>query len=166
MRDPRCMVSTILVTVGSLVGVLLGGALSLVAQRSVENSAARRHAASLMEGRRGERLAHLLAFIETAQEAERLAIAIHKYDAAGEAVSERTEALLDQLWMRLRAVQLICPVEVSAAARELAGESHDVLRHGPGDQTVTAVLRPSRAKLIALARTDLEQVRGDNHHRQ
>ena len=43
------MDNTILVTVGSLVGVLLGGALSLAAQRSIEQSAARRHAASIME---------------------------------------------------------------------------------------------------------------------
>jgi len=139
-------------------GVLLGGALSLFTQRSVEKSAARRHAASIMEGRRGERLAHLVAFIETAQEGERLAIAVHKHGAASEAVGERTEALLNQLWTRVRAVQLICPAEVSEAARDLAGHVHGVIRQGPGDQSVTDVLRPSRARLIALARTDLGQV--------
>ena len=152
------MANTILVTVGSLLGVLLGGALSLFAQRSVEKSAARRHAASIMEGRRGERLSHLVAFIEAAQEAERLAIALHKHGASGEAIDERAEALLDQLWTRLRAVQLICPAEVSEAARDLAGETHDVVRQGSGEQSVTAVLRSSRAKLIALARADLERV--------
>jgi hypothetical protein len=112
-----------------------------------------------MEGRRGERLSHLVAFIEIAQEAERLAIALHKHGAGGEEVDERAEALLDQLWTRLRAVQLICPAEVAAAARDLAGETHDIVRQGPvGDQSVTVVLRPSRAKLIALARADLERV--------
>lgn len=152
------MANTILVTIGSLVGVLVGGALSLVAQRSVEKSAARRHAASIMEGRRGERLAHLLAFIEAAQEAERLAIAVYKHGAGGDAVAEQTEALLNQLWTRVRAVQLTCSADVSDAARELAGDVHDVVRQGPGDQSVTAILRPSRAKLIALARSDLERV--------
>jgi hypothetical protein len=152
------MANGILVTVGSLVGVLLGGALSLVTQRIVEHSASRRHAASIMEGRRGERLAYLIAFIETAQEAERLAIGTHQHGADGEAVGERTEALLDQLWMRLRAVQLVCPAEVSEAARELAGEVHRVVREGPGNQSVTAFLRPSRGKLIAVARADLERV--------
>jgi hypothetical protein len=156
------MTNTILVTVGSLIGVLVGGALSLVAQRSVEKSAARRHAASIMEGRRGERLAHLIAFIETAQEAERLAIAVHKHGAGGDAVEEQTEALLNQLWTRLRAVQLICPAEVSEAARDLAGDVHDVVRQGPGDQSVTVILRPGRAKLIALARADLERVELEN----
>jgi hypothetical protein len=152
------MSNTILVTVGSLAGVLLGGALSLVAQRIVEHSASRRHAASIMEGRRGERLAYLIAFIETAQEAERLAIGTHEHGTHGEAAGDRVEAQLDQLWIKLRAVQLVCPAEVSEAARELAGMAHRVMREGPGDQTVAAFLRPSRKKLIELARTDLEQV--------
>lgn len=152
------MANTILVTVGSLVGVLLGGSLSLVTQRIVEKSAVQRHAASIMEGRRGERLTHLINFIETAQEAERLAIAMHKHGAGGDAVGERVESLLDQLWRRLRAVQLLCPADVSEAARDLAGDVHEVVREGPGDQSVTVFLRPGRAKLIALARADLERV--------
>jgi hypothetical protein len=152
------MANTLLVTVGSLVGVLLGGALSLVTQRIVEHSASRRHVASIMEGRRGERLTYLIAFLETAQEAERLAIGTHQHGAKGKAAGERTEALLDQLWMRLRAVQLVCPAEVGEAARDLAGEVHRVVREGPGEQSVTAFLRPSRGKLIALARADLGQV--------
>jgi hypothetical protein len=152
------MANTILVTVGSLVGVLLGGALSLVAQRIVERSAARRHAASIMEGRRGERLVHLIAFLETAQEAERLATAKYRHGADSYAVDERTEALLDQLWVRLRAVQLLCPADVGTAAREFAGETHKVVRQGPGEQSVAAALRPYRAKLIALSRADLERI--------
>jgi hypothetical protein len=74
-------------------------------------------------------------------------------------VDERAEALQDQLWTSLRAVQIICPAEVAEAVRELAGKTHDVVRQGPiGDQSVTVVLRPSRARLIALARADLERV--------
>jgi hypothetical protein len=152
------MSNAILVTVGSLVGVLLGGALSLVTQRAVEHSASRRHTASIMEGRRGERLAYLIAFIETAQEAERLAIGMYEHGAHGEAVGERAEELLDQLWIKLRAVQLVCPAEVSEAARDLAGMAHCVVRDGPGDQTVNAFLRASRKKVIMLARANLEQV--------
>jgi hypothetical protein len=33
----------------------------------------------------------------------------------------RDKALLDQLWTRLRAVQLVCPADVTEAARHLAG---------------------------------------------
>lgn len=102
------MVSTIWVAVTSLVGVVIGGALSLLSQRLTERSASRRHAATILEGRRTERLAKLMDFIETAQEVERLAIAQHQHNASGDIFMERTEAALDQLWVRLRAVQLLC----------------------------------------------------------
>ena len=149
------MVSTIWVTVTSLVGVIIGGMLSLISQRIVERSAARRHAATILEARREERLVKLIAFIETAQEAERTAINLHRHNASGDAWIQRTDAVLDQLWVRLRAVQLLCPSEVSAAARTLAGQAHTVVRHGPGDQSVTEFLRPSRMNLITLGRIDL-----------
>ncbi len=38
----------------------------MFSQRFAERSAARRHAATILEGRRGERVAHLVAFIEIA----------------------------------------------------------------------------------------------------
>jgi hypothetical protein len=110
-------------------------------------------------GEAGGRLGHLITLIETAQEAERVAIAIHKHGADGEALGERTEVLLDRLWTRLRAVQLICPTEVGEAARDLAGKAHDLVREGPTDQqSVTTTLRPVRARLITMARIDLERV--------
>lgn len=152
------MVSSIWVTVTSLVGVVVGGALSMSSQRFTERSAARRHAATILEGRRGERLAHLVAFIEIAQQAERLATSVHQHNAAGDMVVERTETTLDELWVRLRAVQLVCPSEVGDAARTLALNTHTVVRQGPGTQSVADFLRPSRRNLIALARDDLERV--------
>jgi hypothetical protein len=151
------MISTIWVAVTSLVGVVIGGTLSLFSQRVVERSAARRHAATLLEGRRGERLTQLIAFIETAQEAERVAINLHQHNASGDIWVQRTDATLDRLWVRLRAVQLLCPSDVSEAARALAGQVHTVVRQGSGDQSVTAFLRPSRMNLIALARIDLDR---------
>lgn len=152
------MVSSIWVTVTSLVGVVVGGALSTFSQRFAERSAARRHAATILEGRRGERLAHLVAFIEIAQQAERLATSVHQHNAAGDMVVERRETTLDELWVRLRAVQLVCPSEVSDAAHTLAVKTHTVVRDGPGTQSVADFLRPSRGNLIALARDDLERV--------
>lgn len=130
----------------------------MFSQRFAERSAARRHAATLLEGRRGERLAHLIAFIEVAQQAERLATSVHQHNAAGDVVAERTEATLDELWIRLRAVQLTCPSEVGDAARALAVKTHEVVRYGPDAQSVADFIRPSRRDLIALARDDLERV--------
>lgn len=152
------MVSTVWVTVTSLVGVVIGGGLSLASQRLTERAASRRQAATILEGRRGERLAHLIAFIQAAQEVERVAIGLHHHQASGDAFMERTEAALNQLWVTLRAVQMLCSTEVSQAARTLAGDSHRAVREGPGDQTVTAFLRPSRMNLIAVAHEDLERI--------
>jgi hypothetical protein len=157
-KDLRNMVSTIWVTITSLIGVVIGGALSLFSQYFVERSAARRHAATILEGRRAERLAELIAFIKAAQKVERLATALHQHNASGDTFIERTEAALDELWVRLRAVQLLSPSEVSEAARALAIQAHAVVRQGPGDQSVADFLRPSRTNLIAVAKTDLERV--------
>ncbi|MEV5571102.1 hypothetical protein AB0L06_13720 [Spirillospora sp. NPDC052269] len=152
------MDNTILVTATSLAGVVLGGGLSMITQRSVERAASRRHVASISEGRRSEQLARLIDFIQTAQEAERLAISMHQRGVDDDTTTERAESTLDQLWIRLRAVQLICSVEVSDAARSLAGEVHTVVRQGPGQQSVTSFLRPSRMNLIDLARIDFERI--------
>jgi hypothetical protein len=152
------MVSMIWATITSLLGVVIGGTLSLSSQRFAERSASRRHAVTILEGRRTERLARLIDFIQVAQEVERLAISLHQHNASGVEFMERTEAALDRLWVSLRAVQILCPGEVSEAARTLAGKAHTVIRQGPGDQSVTAFLRPSRMNLITVARIDLERI--------
>jgi hypothetical protein len=152
------MVSTVWVTVTSLLGVLIGGGLSLLSQRLTEQSAGRRHTAEILEGRRAERLAKITAFIETAQEAERVAIGLHTHGASGDAWLTRREYVLDQLWMRVRAVQLVCSEDVSEAAHALAVTLHTVVREGPGDSGVTASIRPARLNLIQVARSDLEQL--------
>ncbi len=152
------MVNTIWVAVTSLAGVVIGGMLSLFTQHVVSRSADRRQAAAVMEGRRGERLAHLIAFIDTAQEAERLAVSRHRYRARGAVWNRRVDAALDQLWVRLRAVQLLCPGEVGEAAHALAWQVHTVLREGAGGQPVAAFLHSSRENLIDRARADLGRV--------
>jgi hypothetical protein len=152
------MVSTVWVIVTPLVGVVIGGGLSLASQRFTEQAASRRQVATILEGRRRERLTHLITFIQAAQEVERVAIGLHHHQASDDAFMERTEAALDQLWVTLRAVQMLCTTKVSQAARTLAGECHRAVREGPGDQTVTAFLRPSRGNLIAVAHEDLDRV--------
>ena len=152
------MVSTGWVTVTSLVGVVIGGMLSVITQRLTERSATHRFEATILEGRRRERLTHLINFIETAQEAERLAVSRHRHRPKRAEWAERTDAILDQLWVKLRAVQLLCPSEVSKAAHTLAWDLHRVLREGPGNQSVAEFLHSSRTKLIDLASRDLDRV--------
>ena len=152
------MTGAVWTTVTPLVGVLVGGAISLLSQRLVERSASNRHATMILEARRTERLAQLNAFIEAAQKAERLALHLHGPNPNADVSNERIEVILDQLWVNLRAVQLLCPEEVSQAARVLAGQAHDAVRQGTGDQSITEFLRPSRMNLIALARIDLARL--------
>ena len=144
-------------TITSLLGVVIGGALSLFSQRFTERSASRRQALTILEDRRAERLTRLIDFIQVAQEAERLAISLPEHDASDNEFTERKKAVTDRLWVSLRAVQILCPSEVSEAAFALARQSDTVVWQGPGNQSVTAFVRPSRTNLITVARIDLER---------
>jgi hypothetical protein len=150
------MSSTAWVAITSLLGVLVGGAISLFTQRLTERSASIRHTAMILEGRRSERLLHLNTFIEAAQEAERLALRLYGPNKK-RVPKDQMDLILDQLWVKLRAVQLLCPDEISQAARELAGRAHTAVRHGVKDQSITDFLRPCRDNLITKARMDLDR---------
>jgi hypothetical protein len=51
---------------------------------------------------------------------------------------------------------MLCSEEVATAAHALAVETHLAVREGPGNQTISAFLRPSREDLINAARVDLD----------
>lgn len=145
-------------TITSLLGVVIGGALSLSSQRFTERSAARRQAVTVLEGRRAERLTRLVDFIQVAQEAERLATSLQWDDASDIEVTERKQTTTDRLWVSLRAVQILCSSEVSEAARALARRSDTVVWQGPGDQSVSDFVRPTRMNLITVAHIDLDRM--------
>ena len=157
------MSSTIWVAVTPLAGVVTGGALSLLPQRITGRPAARRHAASILESRRAERLSSLTAFMETAMEAERAAVSVYQHHARGHREQD-TEEALGRLRASLRAVQLPCPPDVAGAARALAVRVSAIAGHGPGDgqpgsgQPASEILRPARMNLIRLARAGLERI--------
>lgn len=71
-----------------LIGVMLGGLISLLAQHSIrrasERAEARRSVRELAEARRSERTAHLIAFLCAVQEAERVAVDRYHYKTADE----------------------------------------------------------------------------------
>jgi len=138
----------------TLLGALLGGGISLATQRATERAAAKRHSETLRESRRPERLTHVVAFLEIAQDMERVAKRIH-HGGRGD-VEARADAALDQLWIKLRPVQLLCSEEVAIAAHALAVQTHLAVRKGSGDLSISEFLRPSRQKLIAAAREDLD----------
>lgn len=99
----------------SLIGVMLGGGMSYLAQLTTGRQAARsedrRQALQLAEARRAERLAALREFIQLTEQGIRLAEA--RYDAPGR-LSGRTpewlagaRALVDRLWICERMILVL-----------------------------------------------------------
>ncbi len=152
------MANTIWAAAASLLGVLIGGALSVLAQGRADRSAARRFAATIREDRRVEKVTHLIDFLETVQEAERLAVSQRRLNRGGAKLTERIDAQLDRLWVKLRAVQLLCPRDVGKAAHDYAWQIHMALRQGTGGQQVAESLHSSRTELLDVARIDLGRV--------
>jgi hypothetical protein len=144
----------------TLVGALIGGGIPLTAQRAGERAAAKRHAESLLEARRPERLGYLVAFLQAAQDAERVAKYVHQYGRPD--AGERVDSALDRLWISLRPVQLLCSGEVAAVAHTHAVQTHKAVTKGSGQQSIGEFLRPSRNELISAARVDLEAA-GDSN---
>ncbi len=63
---------------------------------------------------------------------------------------------LDQLWIKLRPVELLCSSDVAQAAHALAVQTHKAITKGPGDQSIGDLLRPTREELVNVARIDLD----------
>src|SRR4051812_992249 len=152
--QPVDMTNSMWAALGALLGALIGGGISLTTQRASESAAAKRHAETLREARRPERLTHLVAFLQIAQEVERVAKYIH-HDGRTD-LRERADAILDELWIKLRPVQMLCSKEVATTAHALAVRTHVALREGSGQQPISEFLRPSRHNLINAARVDLD----------
>jgi hypothetical protein len=119
----------------SLLGVVIGGCLSLLVQWRADRSASLRYEATIRESRRVEKLTYLINFLEISQEAERLAVSQHRPSRADPEWAERIVATLDQLWKKLRAVQLLCPDSVRDEAYDYTWRIHAVLREGLGDKS-------------------------------
>jgi nitroreductase len=126
----------------------------LTAHRAAEKASARRHAETLREARRPERLSHLVAFMQAAQRAERVAKYIHQYKRDG--AHDHADETLDELWIKLRPVQLLCSENVAMAAHALTVRTHHAVAKGAGGQAIGDFLQPGRDELINAARGDLD----------
>ncbi|MEV7420461.1 hypothetical protein [Streptomyces sp. NPDC089919] len=152
-------------TLAPLAGVLLGGLMSVLTQRSagnaLERGEARRSARDLAEARRGERLTHLIAFLSAVQEAERVAVDRHHHNMTDEPWQARARQVLDRMWVTQKTLHILCAPEVSAAARGLAWAVQELIRKGPGDpegpqdEKIWAHIRPSRQAFLDLVRDQL-----------
>ncbi|MEU7607039.1 hypothetical protein [Streptomyces sp. NPDC041003] len=152
-------------TLAPLIGVLLGGLMSMLAQRSagraLERGEARRSVRELAEARRNERLTHLIAFLSAVQEAERVAVDRYQHNLADEQWQARARQVLDRVWVTQKTIHVLCASEVSEAARSLAWAVQEVIRKGPEDsgepqdEKVWAHIHPSRQAFLDLVRDQL-----------
>lgn len=152
-------------TIAPLVGVLLGGFMSMLAQRSagraLERGEARRSARELAEARRSERLTHLIEFLSAVQEAERVAVDRYHHNLADEQWQGRARQILDRVWVTQKTIHVLCASEVSEAARSLAFVVQELIRKGPEDpgepqdEKVWAYIHPSRQAFLDLVRDQL-----------
>ncbi|MER5810250.1 hypothetical protein ABT143_19005 [Streptomyces sp. NPDC002033] len=152
-------------TLAPLIGVLLGGLMSILTQRSaghaLERGEARRSARELAETRRSERLTHLIEFLSAVQEAERVAVDRHHHNLADEQWQARARQVLDKVWVTQKTIHVLCAPEVSEAARSLAWAVQEVIRKGPEDpedpqdEKVWAHIHPSRQAFLDLVREQL-----------
>jgi hypothetical protein len=139
----------------SLGGVLIGAALSFFGVWLAQITENRRQVARLIESRRTERVAHLIAFLDAAQAVERVAIDRHNKKLNDQQWRDKADVTLDSMWTRQRATAMLCTPEVSQAAHDLAWVLHEAVRHGPRDQQVHEFVRPQRRAFLVAAHEDL-----------
>ncbi|MGW3829554.1 hypothetical protein ACWEAF_47440, partial [Streptomyces sp. NPDC005071] len=105
----------------SLGGVVLGGALSYLVQHrtqlSAERGEQRRQRISLSEARRAERLALLERFIEVGAEAERCAFSRPSEWDDTHDWFRTTRDVMNRLWVAERLIRIQFPLTVHDAAR-------------------------------------------------
>ncbi|MFD9438356.1 hypothetical protein ACFWBR_26280 [Streptomyces sp. NPDC060006] len=134
-----------------LIGVVLGGLMSLVAQHSIGR-------ASNRTARREERLAHLIEFLSAVQEAERVAVDRYHHNLTDEQWHARERQAIDRVWVKQKAIHMLCASDVNSAARGVAFAVQKLLRDGPDDpgapqdEKVWAHISPSRLAFLDAAR--------------
>ncbi|MGW1890287.1 hypothetical protein ACWCP6_08445 [Streptomyces sp. NPDC002004] len=152
-------------TLAPLIGVVLGGLVSWLAQHSLgrasERAEVRRSVREYAEARRNERLAHLIDFLSAVQEAERVAVDHYQHHLADEQWQARARQTLDRMWVAQKTIHMLCAPQVNEAARRVAFAVQHVVREGPDDpgepqdEKVWAHIRPSRREFLDVVRDHL-----------
>ncbi|MGD1217070.1 hypothetical protein AB9Q10_01405 [Streptomyces krungchingensis] len=152
-------------TLAPLIGVVLGGLVSWLAQyslgRASERAEARRSVRECAEARRSERLTHLVEFLSTVQEAERVAVDHYQHHLGDEQWQTRARQTVDRMWVAQKTIHMLCAPEVNEAARRLAFAVQNVIREGPDDpgqpqdEKVWACISPSRRTFLDVVRDHL-----------
>ncbi|KAB1144710.1 hypothetical protein F7R91_20950 [Streptomyces luteolifulvus] len=137
-------------TLAPLIGVVLGGLMSWLAQHSVGR-------ASKRAARRDERLTRLIDFLSAVQEAERAVVDRYHNNLADEQWQARARQTIDRVWVTQKTIHMVCEPEVNDAAREVAFTVQKLMREGPvdtqapQDEKVWAAVSPSRRAFLDVA---------------
>ncbi|OKI85034.1 hypothetical protein AMK11_20175 [Streptomyces sp. CB02414] len=141
----------------SLGGVVLGGALSYLVQHRTQLSAERaeqqRQQTSLSEARRAERLALLERFIEVGAEAERSAFSRPPEWERTDDWFLTTQDVMNRLWVAERLIRIQFPLPVHDAARAYFLDLNKTVWEGlPDDASVRNYLEENRLAFLDAAR--------------
>ncbi|MET9498464.1 hypothetical protein [Streptomyces sp. NPDC006552] len=141
----------------SLGGVVLGGALSYLVQHRTQLSAERaeqqRQQNALSETRRGERLALLERFIEVGAEAERAAFRRPSEWEDTDAWFLTTRDAMNKLWVAERLLRIQFPLPVHDAARAYCLDLNRAVWEGlPDGENVRDYLEDNRLAFLDAAR--------------
>ncbi|MFD5098596.1 hypothetical protein [Streptomyces albidochromogenes] len=151
------MSSQVWVSLISLGGVALGGALSFLiqfaTQRSAERTELRRQQTELSEARRAERLALLARFVEVAAEAERAAFSRpHEWDDTTPWFLTAQDAM-NRLWVAERLIRVQFPLPVHNAARKYFLDLNRTVWEGlPDGESLRDYLEDNRLVFLDAAR--------------
>ena len=154
------MAPELVIALISLGGVVLGGGLSWLAQRSTQRLAAsteqRRQWATREEARRAERLVHLERFVAVAAEAERVAFARPAEWVEGEPWPSTAQEVMHRFWVAERMVQVLYPEQVHIAARTYFRRLNRAVWDGVPDlQKLYAELDQLRDAFLTTVRSEL-----------
>ena len=96
---------------GTAIGALIAFLGVWLTQRRTDIRETAKWARERADRDRSEQLAHLIAFLQVAQEAER--VAVYLYQHGKDEVRQAVDTTLDKLWVSVRSVQLVCSDEVA-----------------------------------------------------
>jgi type II secretory pathway pseudopilin PulG len=145
------------VSILSLVGVVLGGGLSYLAQASVQRRSdrrdQRRQAAEQAEARRLEQLELLRQFIRVAQQAERAA------EDRDNTPAWKATALdiVDELWVCERLIHILFASSLHELARAYLRALDHVLWQEPADVSLWDYLQGPKVAFLSAAREELSR---------
>jgi hypothetical protein len=154
------MNTEMVVAVTTLVGVVLGGSVSFIAQglaqRSEERMDTRRRHETLMEARRAERVAIIDRYLVCAQEAERVTFDHHNGGATDDNWLRSAHIAMDRLWVAEKMVRVLCSSILHDATHVFTNALNDAVWREPGDFDAYTFLAPSREDLLEAAARELE----------